>query len=223
MKEANKSQIVVNQQLIRRALVGIATPTQEALDNYVASFNMWAHAFGIDVSHKRVAMYLAQTIFESAYLKSTEENLNYSADGLLKVFPKYFKTRADADSYARQPQKIANRVYANRMGNGNEASGDGWKYCGRGYIMLTGKFNYELFSKYDLCTKDVIKDSDSVAKYPLNQVAAMWFWEKNNLNEIADTEDVDKATKVINGGTNGLSDRKLLYRRFAREFGIKKV
>lgn len=216
-------QVKITQQLIRRALVGIATPSDEALDSYVAAFDMWAYHFGIDGNTRRVAMFLAQTIFESAYLKSTEENLNYSADGLLKVFPKYFKTRADAESYARQPQKIANRVYANRMGNGNEASGDGWKYRGRGYIMLTGKFNYELFSKYDLCTKDVIKDSDSVAKYPLNQVAAMWFWEKNNLNEIADTEDVDKATKVINGGTNGLSDRKLLYRRFAKEFGIKKL
>ena len=89
--------------------------------------------------------------------------------------------------------------------------------------MLTGKFNYELFSKYDLCTKDVIKDSDSVAKYPLNQVAAMWFWEKNNLNEIADTEDVDKATKVINGGTNGLAQRGVIYRRLCNEFGIKKL
>ncbi len=215
--------IRVDQQLIRRALVGIATPSNDVLDSYIASFNMWAHVFGIDANAKRVAMYLAQTIFESAYLKSTEENLNYSADGLMKVFPKYFKTKTEADAYARQPQKIASRVYANRMGNGSESTCDGWKYRGRGYIMLTGKSNYEQFSKYDLCTKDVMKNPDSVAKYPLNQVCSMWFWEKNNLNEIADTEDVDKATKVINGGTNGLSDRKLLYRRFAREFGIKKL
>ena len=215
--------IRVDQQLIRRALVGIATPSDDVLDSYIASFNMWAHVFGIDANAKRVAMYLAQTIFESAYLKSTEENLNYSADGLLKVFPKYFKTREKAEAYARQPQKIASYVYADRMGNGNEASGDGWKYRGRGFIMLTGRQNFEQFSKYDLCTKDVMKNPDSVAKYPLNQVCSMWFWEKNNLNEIADTEGVDKATKVINGGTNGLSDRKLLYRRFAREFGIKKL
>lgn len=215
--------IRVDQQLIRRALVGIATPSDDVLDSYIASFSMWAHVFGIDANAKRVAMYLAQTIFESAYLKSTEENLNYSADGLMKVFPKYFKNKTEADAYARQPQKIASRVYANRMGNGAESTCDGWKYRGRGYIMLTGRSNYEAFSKYDLCTKDVVKNPDSVAKYPLNQVCSMWFWEKNNLNEIADTEDVDKATKVINGGTNGLSDRKLLYRRFAREFGIKKV
>lgn len=212
----------INRQQILRSLVGMETPPIEAIDEYVASFNMWAVYFGVDTP-QRIAMYLAQTFHESALCKRTEENLNYSADGLLKTFPKYFKTRDIAEAYARKPEKIANRVYANRMGNGNEASGDGWKYRGRGYIMLTGKSNYEQFSKYDLCTKDVMKNPDSVAKYPLNQVCSMWFWEKNNLNEIADTEDVDKATKVINGGTNGLSDRKLLYRRFAREFGIKKM
>lgn len=226
-------QIKVTQQLIRRALVGIATPSDDALDSYVAAFNMWAYQFGIDSNARRVAMFLAQTIFESAYLKSTEENLNYSTDGLLRVFPKYFKSREEADSYARNPQRIANRVYANRMGNGNEASGDGWKYRGRGYIMLTGKNQYEAFNKYELCTADIVSDPDILAKviptgkkddrWCLGMVAAMWFWEKNNLNEIADTEDVDKATKVINGGTNGLSDRKLLYRRFAKEFGIKRL
>lgn len=215
--------IKVDKQVIRRALVGIATPSDEALDNYVASFNMWAHAFGIDDNHKRVAMYLAQTIFESGYLKSTEENLNYSADGLLKVFPKYFKSKSEADAYARKPEKIANKVYANRMGNGNEASGDGWKYRGRGYIQLTGKSNYEAFSKYDLCTEPTLTNPEKVATYPLNQVAAMWYWEKNKINDAADYEDVDKATRIINGGIHGLSDRKLLYRRFSREFCIKKL
>lgn len=215
--------ITIDAQLIRRALVGIATPNEEELKNYIASFNMWAHAFGIDESHRRVAMYLAQTLFESNYLRSTEENLNYSADGLLKTFPKYFKTKAEADSYARQPQKIANKVYANRMGNDNEQSGDGWRYRGRAYIMLTGKANYDAFSKYDLCTINVVKDPDSVAKYYLNQVASMWFWDRNNLNYWADRDDVGKTTQVINGGQNGLSGRKLLYNRFSKEFGIKKV
>lgn len=214
--------------IILRALVGIATPSNDDLDCYVASFNMWCNTFGI-TTPKRIAMYLAQTLHESNYLKATEENLNYSADGLLKTFPKYFNAQT-AQAYARNPQKIANKVYANRMGNGNEASGDGWKYRGRGYIMLTGKSNYQAFSKYDLCTADVLRDPDSVGKvnksnpkYYLAQLASMWFWEKNKINDAADCEDVQKATKIINGGINGLSNRQLLYRRFAKEFGIKKL
>lgn len=214
--------------IILRALVGIATPSNDDLDCYVASFNMFSEVFKINTP-KRVAMYLAQTLHESNYLKATEENLNYSADGLLKTFPKYFNAQT-AQTYARNPQKIANKVYANRMGNGNEASGDGWKYHGRGYIMLTGKSNYQAFSKYDLCTADVLRDPDSVGKvnksnpkYYLAQLASMWFWEKNKINDAADREDVQKATKIINGGINGLSNRQLLYRRFSREFGIKKL
>ena len=214
--------------IILRALVGIATPSNDDLDCYVASFNMWCTTFGI-TTPKRIALYLAQTLHESNYLKATEENLNYSADGLLKTFPKYFNAQT-AQTYARNPQKIANKVYANRMGNGNEASDDGWKYRGRGYIMLTGKSNYQAFSKYDLCTADVLRDPDSVGKvnksnpkYYLAQLASMWFWEKNKINDAADREDVQKATKIINGGTNGLSNRQLLYRRFCREYGVKKL
>lgn len=214
--------ITIDAQLIRRALVGIATPPEEELKNYVASFNMWAHSFEIDSNPRRVAIYLAQTLFESNYLKATEENLNYSADGLLKVFPKYFN-KDNVNDYARQPQKIANRVYANRMGNGDEASGDGWKYRGRGYIQLTGKANFDAFSKYDLCTINVVKDPDSVSNYYLNQLAAMWYWNRNNLNYWADRDNVDKTTQLINGGNNGLSGRKLLYNRFSKEFGIKKM
>lgn len=214
--------------IILRALVGIATPSNDDLDCYVASFNMFSEVFKINTP-KRVAMYLAQTLHESNYLKATEENLNYSADGLLKTFPKYFNAQT-AQTYARNPQKIANKVYANRMGNGDEASGDGWKYRGRAYIQLTGKSNYQAFSKYDLCTADVLRDPDSVGKvnksnpkYYLAQLASMWFWEKNKINDAADREDVQKATKIINGGINGLSNRQLLYRRFSREFGIKKL
>ena len=220
--EKNTPDITIDCQLLRRALIGITTLPEDGLKSYVASFNMWSHVFGIDQNHKRVAMYLAQTLYESNYLRATEENLNYSADGLLKTWPKRF-THETAEYYARQPQKIGNYVYANRMGNGDEKSGDGYCYRGRGYIMLTGKSQYEQFNKYDLCTKDVIKDPDYVAKYPLNQVAAMWFWEKNKLNDIADLGDVEKATQVINGGKLGLNSRQLLYRRFSREFGIKKL
>jgi len=167
-------------------------------------------------------MYLAQTLYESNYLKATAENLNYSAEGLLKTWPKRF-TAEKAKSYERQPQKIANYVYANRMGNGDEASGDGWKYRGRGYLQLTGKNQYIAFSKYDLCTQNVVNNPDAVAKYFLNQMASMWFWEKNGLNDISDSGDVAKVTAVINGGKFGLNTRQLLYRRFSREFGIKKL
>ena len=214
--------------IILRALVGIATPSNEELDCFVASFNMFSEVFKINTP-KRVCMYLAQVLHESNYLKATEENLNYSAEGLLKTFPKYFNAQS-AQAYARQPQRIANKVYANRMGNGNEASGDGWKYRGRGYIQLTGRSQYADFSKYDLCTANVLNDPDSVGKvsktnpkYYLAQLASMWFWEKNKINDTADFEDVEKATKLINGGTNGLSNRKLLYRRFSKEYGVKKL
>ena len=212
--------IRIDQQLIRRALVGIATVDEKKLNEFVASFNMWNDTFKINTP-KRIAMYLANVLHESAYLRATEENLNYSAEGLLKTFPKYFNEQS-AKEYARNPQRIANRVYANRMGNGNESSGDGWKYRGRGYIMLTGFEQYSKFSKYDLCTANVVKDPDSVAKYYLNQLSAFWFWEQNNINLYADFEDIRKVTQIINGGLNGYSNRSLLYRRFSREFGIKK-
>ena len=214
--------ITIDKQLLRRAIVGIATLPEDAMDDYVASFNMWAQTFGINKNSKRVAMYLAQTLYESNYLKATAENLNYSAEGLLKTWPKRF-TAEKARAYERQPQRIANYVYANRMGNGDEASGDGWKYRGRGFIMLTGRQNYEQFNKYDLCTEDVVKNPDAVAKYFLNQMASMWFWEKNNLNDISDSGDVAKVTAVINGGKLGINTRQLLYRRFSKEFGIKKL
>ena len=211
----------LTKQQITRALVGIATPNDKALDEFIASFGMWAETFKINTP-KRVAMYLSMVLHESAFLNATEENLNYSADGLLKTFPKYFNSQT-AKEYARNPQRIASRVYANRMGNGNEASGDGWKYRGRGFLQMTGKENYQNFSRYDLCTKNVVNDPDSVSKYYLNQLSSMWFWEKHNLNAVSDIEDVRKATQIINGGLNGYSNRALLYRRFSREFGIKKV
>lgn len=218
----NTANITIDRQLLRRVFIGIATFPEEELKDFVASFNMWSHVFGIDANHKRVAAYLSQVLYESGYLKYTSENLNYSAEGLLKTWPKRF-TAEKAKEYARQPQKIANYVYANRIGNGNEISGDGWRYRGRGYIQLTGRYNYEQFNKYDLCTKDVIKEPDYVSKYPLNQIASMWFWETNKLNTLADIEDITNITKRINEGLLGLNTRKLIYRRLTKEFGIKKL
>ena len=216
---------MITQAQLRRV---VPTLKKERVDEFVASFNMWAVHFGID-NPRRVVHYLAQVFHESGALSATSENLNYSAKELLRTFPKYFKTRAIAEQYARKPVAIANRVYANRMGNGDEASGDGWKYRGRGYIGLTGKSMYRLFTKFDLCTEDVEANPDAVARYPLNQVASMWFWEKYGLNEVADQDNginsmtiVERITKKVNGGTNGIASRKYYYRKFAREFGLKR-
>ena len=214
---------ITQAQLLR----AVPNVNKKNLDAFVASFNMWATHFGIDTP-ARIAHYLAQVFTESGALSATSENLNYSAQGLLKTFPKYFKTADLAQQYAHHPQKIANRVYGNRMGNGDESSGDGWKYRGRGYIGLTGKYNYKDFNSYDLCTEDIIKNPDKVANFPLNQICAMWFWEKYQLNDIADQDDgkligeslVEKITKKVNGGYNGLGDRKYYYRRFKKEFGL---
>ena len=206
----------ITQSQLLRAVPELYKPR---LDEFVASLNQWAVSFGID-SPLRMAHYLAQVIHESQYLKRTDENLNYSADGLLKTFGRYF-TSETAREYARQPERIANRVYASRMGNGPEASGDGWRYRGRGFIMLTGKENYERFNQSDVCTEDVVRLPDKLMKFPLNQVVSMWFWEQHDLNALADADDADAICRKINGGTNGLADRKFLLRRFKKELGVR--
>lgn len=162
----------------------------------------------------RLAHFLAQCAHESAEFKVSVENLNYSADGLKKVFPKYFPDNL-ADSYARQPEKIASRVYGNRMGNGDEASKDGYKYRGRGYIQLTGKDNYSKFAQ--AVSDDILNNPDLVAsKYPL--FSAAWFWDAHSLNQLADegaSDDVvTKITRKVNGGYNGLEDRIELFKNY---------
>ena len=157
----------------------------------------------------RAAHFFAQTSHETGGFKAFSENLNYSAQGLQGIFGKYFPGTLE-ESYARQPEKIANRVYADRMGNGNEASGDGWKYRGRGALQLTGKANYEAFAKY-LGHNEVLENPDLVAtKYAFE--SAMFFFERNKLWTICDQGINDAAilalTKRINGGTHGLEDRK---------------
>jgi putative chitinase len=156
----------------------------------------------------RLSHFLSQCSHESGGFKHTVENLNYSVKGLLTVFPKYFKQLGLAEAYARKPEKIASRVYSNRMGNGDEGSCDGWTYRGRGYIQLTGKNNYMDFDKF--VDDNIMDNPDLVSKkYPLQSAA--WFFSKNRLHILADkgsSEDVVKTiTKKINGGTNGLIDR----------------
>jgi len=157
----------------------------------------------------RAAHFFAQTSHETGGFKAFSENLNYSAQGLQGIFGKYFPGTLE-ESYARQPEKIANRVYASRMGNGDEASGDGWKFRGRGALQLTGKANYEAFAKY-LGNNEVLENPDLVAtKYSFE--SAMFFFERNKLWAICDKGINDAAilelTKRINGGTHGLEDRK---------------
>ena len=156
----------------------------------------------------RLAHFLAQCGHESGGFKATQENLNYSAKGLNGIFKKYFPTEAAAAPYARQPQKIASKVYGGRMGNGPESTGEGYKFRGRGYIQLTGKENYTAFGKS--IGEDIISNPDVVAsKYAL--LSAAWFFSKNGLHKIADEGASDlvvtKITKRVNGGTIGLPDR----------------
>jgi putative chitinase len=154
---------------------------------------------------ERVAAFLAQTAHESGGYRAIKENLNYRAVSLRKTFPKYFPTDELANAYAQQPEKIANRVYANRMGNGDEASGDGYRYCGRGLIQLTGKQNYQNFADSIEITPEEV--SEFLATFEGAVQSACWFWEANNLNQWADKGDILTLTKRINGGTIGLEDR----------------
>ena len=156
----------------------------------------------------RLAHFLAQAGHESGGFKAVNENLNYGAKGLLGIFKKYFPTEEKAKLYERKPEKIANLVYGSRMGNGPEASGEGYKFRGRGYIQLTGKDNYKAFDA--VVAESIVENPDLVAtKYPL--LSAAWFFHKNGLHKIADQGATDavvtSVTKRVNGGTIGLPDR----------------
>lgn len=162
----------------------------------------------------RLCHFLAQCAHESMNFKAVSENLNYNAKALTATWPTRFPT-AIAEQYARQPEKIANRAYGDRLDNGPEASGDGWKYRGRGYIQLTGKVNYRAFDK--VVDENIVDNPDLVAtKYPL--LSAAWFWNSRSLNTLADkgaTElEVAAVTKKVNGGKLGLADRIAKFKKF---------
>lgn len=156
---------------------------------------------------KRLAHFISQCGHESGGFKVFTENLNYSAEGLLKTFPKYFNAETAAAS-ARKPERIANKVYANRMSNGNEESGDGWKFRGRGCIQLTGRANY---TAYDQAVPENVLENPDLVAGALALDSAGWFWKTNGLNKIADAGDVTAVTKRVNGGTHGLTDRQSRY------------
>jgi putative chitinase len=153
----------------------------------------------------RVAAFLAQCAHESGEFVFLQENLNYKAESLMRVWPKYFPTIDIARQYAHKPEMIANRAYANRMGNGPEESGDGWAHCGRGLIQLTGRSNYQSFA--DSIETPIEEIPHYLATFEGAVQSACWFWENNNLNRWADQGDMLTLTKKINGGTLGLDDR----------------
>jgi putative chitinase len=170
------------------------------------------------LNKNRAAHFFAQCAHESGNFKAFSENLNYGAKGLRGIFGKYFPTDALAKAYERQPMKIANRVYANRMGNGDEASGEGFLYKGRGPLQLTGKNNYRAFGKYIGREQEILDNPDLVAT-ELGFESALWFFDANKLWSICDQGINDAAilalTKRINGGTHGLEDRKLKTKKYA--------
>lgn len=157
-------------------------------------------------NEKRRAGFISQCAHESGQFTLVVENLNYSLEGLMKVFPSRFPTKEVAEQYARNPEKIANFIYSNRMGNGTPESGDGWKYRGRGFIQLTGRSNYTQFSKDTGI--DAVNNPDLLLAVPGAVESAYWFWTKNSkLNTFADTENIGSMTKTINGGHHGLQER----------------
>ena len=196
-------------------LAGLAGKVPDAV---IAQIPEAAATFGI-TTNLRLAHFLAQCALESTNFTAVVENLNYSAPRLLQVFPKYFRN-VDVNAYARNPQKIGSLVYANRMGNGDEASGDGFTYRGRGYIQLTGKNNYQAFSGF--IGEDCVANPDLVATtYPL--ASAAFFFNSNNIWAICDRgandATVTSVTKAVNGGTHGLAERIENFKKFIQALG----
>lgn len=190
-----------------KVLSGIGVSPDDTA-KWVPPLNMAMLKYNMDTP-QRQAMFLAQCAHESGNFKFVVENLNYSTEALMRVFRKYFPNEDLAQAYARQPERIANYVYADRMGNGDWKSGDGWRFRGRGLIQLTGRNNYALFSMH--AENDALMNPDIVATPEYAAESAGWFWNINRLNRLADTGDVRAVTRRVNGGFNGLADRQLKY------------
>lgn len=191
------------------------------VEGLLGDLNHAMESFFID-NWNRVAAFMAQIDIESGGLKHREENLNYSAQRLMEVFPKYFRG-IDTKPFDRNPQKIANRVYANRMGNGSEESGDGWNYRGRGLIQLTGKSNYTAFGNAMGMTPEEASKYMGTGEGAC--MSAAWFWEKNGLNPLADRNNIDEISRIINAGpggslsaVHGLDKRRDSYKRAQQIF-----
>ena len=181
----------------------------DVLNLYVTPLHEVAQYYDMYDNIHRAAAFVAQTAHESGDFNFVKENLNYGATGLMNTFKKYFPNETIANEYQRQPEKIANRVYANRMGNGDEESGYGYRFCGRGLIQITGRNNYTNFAN-DLGIG--LGDCVTYMETPAGAVSsAGWFWDNNNLNQYCDANDFVTLTKRINGGTIGIENRQQIY------------
>ena len=187
------------------------------LDHWCEALNKLLPDYGIDTP-QRVAAFIAQAAHESGGFTALHENLNYRPETLQKVFPKYFPNADIANQYAHNPEKIANRVYANRMSNGPEESGDGYRFCGRGLIQLTGRTNYTWFAASLGITPE--EAEEYLQTFEGAAQSACWFWETNNLNVQADANDIKTMTKKINGGFIGLEDRIKHYEHALHVMGV---
>lgn len=201
--------------ITKNLLIDSQTCNEGTANIWLDALNEVCEKYQIDTP-VRIAGFLAQCGHESGGFKFVEENLNYSAPALRSVFGKYFPDDSSAQAFARNPEKIANRVYANRMGNGNEASGDGWKYRGRGIIQITGKDNY--VASGNALGVDFVSNPDLASTPEFAALTAGWYWDTRHLNNYADAQDVLGMTKRVNGGTNGLDDRQLRYARLMDQF-----
>lgn len=194
--------------LLTRAQLAEMIPGNPYVDQWLDALNEILPEYEINTP-QRVAAFIAQCAHESGGFRALKENLNYKAESLVKVFPKYFPTLDLAKQYEKQPEKIANKIYGGRMGNGDESTGDGFRYCGRGLIQLTGKENYSWFAaSLEMPVEDL---PEYLGTFEGAVQSACWFWETNNLNQWADKDDILTLTKRINGGTIGLEDRKKHY------------
>lgn len=183
----------------------------ESANKWAEPLNTACSVYGID-NKQRIAMFLAQCMHESGKFKWLSENLNYSAERLCQVWPSRFNA-TNSQACGRNPEKIANIVYANRMGNGAPESGEGFKFRGRGIIQLTGKSNYLAFAKAVEQEQAIMNDPDLLLTPALAALSAAWFWSANHLNAFADTNNIKECTRKINGGYLGLEDRTALYNK----------
>ena len=192
-------------------------PKNQYIDHWHRALSQLLPDYEINTP-QRIASFIAQCAHESGSFVFLTENLNYKAESLMKIFPKYFTEMSLAKAYERKPEKIANRIYASRMGNGDEASGDGYKYRGRGLIQLTGKTNYTWFAaSLEISPEEAAEYTQT---FEGAAQSACWFWETNKLNQWADKGDIVTLTKRINGGTIGLEDRIKHYEHALHVFGV---
>jgi putative chitinase len=202
--------------ILTRAQLAQLIPGNPYVDYWYSAMERCLPDYDINTP-QRIAMFVAQCAHESGNFRVLKENLNYRAESLMKVWPRHFPSLDVAKQYAHNQEAIANKAYANRMGNGPEESGDGWRYCGRGLIQLTGKINYQNFA---MSIETPVEEIPAyLGTFEGAVQSACWFWEANNLNAPSDNGDVLTVTKKINGGTIGLADRQKHYQHALHVLG----